>query len=172
MLAALGEVAANDWREFFRARVYERNPRAPLGGIEGAGWKLTYTNTIPDWVKLQESKSKTTDLRFSLGLLITEDGRIEDVIPGSAADKAGMSPAMKLVAVNGRHWAPELLRTAIKSATKGTEPIELLVENDEFFKSSKLDYHDGEKYPQLERESGQPDLLTEILKPLTPEPQR
>jgi hypothetical protein len=33
-----------------------------------------------------------------------------------------------------------------------------------------LDYHDGEKYPHLERDAAKPDLLTQILKPLTPAP--
>jgi hypothetical protein len=28
-----------------------------------------------------------------------------------------------------------------------------------------VDYHDGEKYPRLERDNGKPDLLTAILKP-------
>jgi hypothetical protein len=30
----------------------------------------------------------------------------------------------------------------------------------------RLDYHDGEKYPRLERVQGTADLLDEILKPL------
>ncbi|MCU1313333.1 MAG: hypothetical protein JWM54_1090, partial [Acidobacteriaceae bacterium] len=31
-----------------------------------------------------------------------------------------------------------------------------------------VDYHDGERYPALERDSSTPDLLSDILKPLTP----
>ena len=49
-----------------------------------------------------------------------------------------------------------------------TAPIELLVENEDYFKSCKLDYHEGEKYPRLERDPTKPDLLSEILKPLAP----
>jgi hypothetical protein len=77
---------------------------------------------------------------------------------------------MKLVAVNGRRWTPEILRAAVKSAAAGTAAVELLVENEDYFKTCKLDYHDGEKYAQLERDPSKPDLLSEILKPLTPEP--
>jgi len=72
-----------------------------------------------------------------------------------------------LVAVNGRRWTPELLRTATK-ATAGGQPIELLIENEDFFKSYSLDYHGGERYPVLIRDETKPDLLSEILKPLTP----
>lgn len=77
---------------------------------------------------------------------------------------------MKLVAVNGRRWKPELLRAAVTSAKTDAAPIELLVENQDYFKTCKLDYHSGERYPRLERDAAKPDLLTEILKPLTPAP--
>ena len=96
--------------------------------------------------------------------------RVRGVVPEGPADKAGVGAAMKLVAVNGRHWKPELLRGAVKFAKTDTAPIELLVENEEFFKTCKVDYHDGERYPRLERDATKPDLLTEILKPLTPAP--
>ncbi len=169
VVATLSEVAPYDWREFFRARVYTANPNAPLGGIENAGWKLAYTNTAPEFFKLIESSSKATDLQFSLGLTVKEDGYILDVLSDSPADKAGIGPAMKLRAVNGRRWTPELLRSAIKATASG-ESLQLLVENADYFKTCNLDYHDGEKYPVLTRDEAKPDLLSEILKPLTPAP--
>ena len=164
------EIAPHDWRQFFQTRVYAPNPRAPLGGIEGAGWKLVYTDELPDMLKSHETADKLTDMSFSLGLKVKEDGVITDIIPGSPADKAGVGAAMKLLAVNGRRWTPEILRTAVKFAKKDPAPIELLVENEDYFKTCKLDYHDGEKYPRLERDAAKPDLLTQILKPLTPAP--
>jgi predicted metalloprotease with PDZ domain len=170
VVAALNEVAPHDWRQFFQTRVYDIDPRAPLGGIEGAGWRLVYSNTVPDMLKSAESAQKFSELRFSLGLTIKEDGAVQDVIPGSPADKAGVGAAMKMVAVNGRRWTAELLRTAVKTARTNTAPIELLVENEDYFKSCQLDYHEGEKYPRLERDSTKPDLLKEILKPRTPAP--
>jgi hypothetical protein len=52
-------------------------------------------------------------------------------------------------------------------AGKGTtSPIELIVSNENEFRILRLDYHDGEKYPQLERVQGTPDVLDEIIKPL------
>ncbi|HYV30752.1 MAG TPA: hypothetical protein VEO53_06545 [Candidatus Binatia bacterium] len=84
------------------------------------------------------------------------------------ADKAGIGAAMKLVAVNGRRWTPAILRAALKSAKTNTAPLELLVENDDYFKACVLDYHQGEKYPHLERDATKPDLLSQILKPRTP----
>jgi len=99
VIATLNEISPRDWKQFFQKRVYATNPRAPLGGIEGAGWRLAYTNTIPEMFKLSETANKLTDLTFSLGLIVKEDGAIQDVIPGSPAHKAGVAPAMKLLAV-------------------------------------------------------------------------
>jgi hypothetical protein len=42
----------------------------------------------------------------------------------------------------------------------------LIVSNDKEFRTVRLDYHDGEKYPRLERVEGTPDLLDDIIKPL------
>jgi len=168
VVAGLNQVAAHDWREFFQSRVYATNPRAPLGGIEGSGWRLIYQDKEPDLLKYREAADKFTDVSFSIGLQVKEDGAVIDVVPGSPADKAGVGASMKLVAVNGRRWKPELLRGAIQLARTNDAPIELLVENEEFFRSCKLDYHDGERYPRLERDATKPDLLGEILKPLTP----
>jgi predicted metalloprotease with PDZ domain len=170
VVAALNEVAPNDWREFFRARVYEAAPRAPLGGIEGSGWRLTYTNTVSPLLKSRESQNKYTDLRYSLGFIVKEEGGISDVIAASPADQAGVGTGMKLLGVNGRHWTPEILREAVKAASTDAAPVELLLENEEYFKTCQINYHGGEKYPLLERDSSKPDLLSQILKPLTPEP--
>ena len=170
LLAALNDIAPHDWRQFFQQRVYAINPHAPLAGIEAAGWHLAYTNEVPSLLKIKEDALKFTDLSFSLGLRIKADGAIEDVIPGSPADKAQIGPGLKLVAVNGRRWTPEILRAAVTAAEKKTTPIELLVENNDYLKTCAVDYHAGEQYPCLERDPTKPDLLGKILKPLTPAP--
>jgi len=46
--------------------------------------------------------------------------------------------------------------------------LELLLENGDFFKTYRLKYSEGAKYPRLERGEAKTDLLSEILKPLTP----
>jgi hypothetical protein len=70
---------------------------------------------------------------------------------------------MKLLAVNGRRWSKDVLRDGIRETRRG-KPLELLVENGEFFQTYKLDYAGGERYPHLEREMGKPDVLTEIIR--------
>jgi len=170
VLKTLNEVAPSDWKKFFQDRIYAITPHAPLGGIENSGWHLAYTNEMSALLKARESQRKYTDMNYSLGINLGSDGGINDVIPGSPADAAGMSPAMKLVAVNGRAWSAKILRDAVKNAATNSLPIELLVQFNDFYKTYSLDYHDGEKYPILERNPSKPDLIADIVKPLTPEP--
>ncbi len=80
------------------------------------------------------------------------------------AAKAGVGPGMKLIAVNSRRFSPDVLREALRAAKNNATPIDLLVENTDYYKTYKIDYHGGEKYPHLVRDNSKPDLLTEILK--------
>ena len=60
----------------------------------------------------------------------------------------------------------------MRSATaKGnSNPIELIVVNTGVYKVLGLDYHDGLRYPHLERVEGTPDRLDDILKGMTEAP--
>jgi predicted metalloprotease with PDZ domain len=77
---------------------------------------------------------------------------------------SGIGPGMKIVAVNGRKFTAAVWHDAIRAAKTNRAPIELIVENTEYFRVIKLDYHDGEKYPHLVRDESKPDLLTEIYR--------
>ncbi len=169
VLKTLNEVAPYDWKSFFQKRIYEINTHAPVGGIEHGGWRLAYTNEVPSFLKIREGQRKFTDLNYSLGFTLSTDGGIGDVLPGSPADKAGIFQGMKLVAVDGRAWSAKILRDAVKSAATNSAPIELLTVNEDFYKTIKLEYHGGEKYPVLVRDISKPDLMTDIIHALTAE---
>lgn len=167
VVAALDKVSPHDWRGFFRARLDEVSQHAPMGGIERGGWKLVYSEVMPERIKSREEVREVVDLSFSLGMVVAKgNGEIRDVVPGLPAARAGVGPGMRLVAVNGRRWNKDVLRDAVKASSKG--PIELLVENSEYYKSYPLDYHGGERFPHLERVAARPDLLSKILQPLAP----
>jgi predicted metalloprotease with PDZ domain len=170
LVKVLNEIAPYGWKVFFQKRIYEIAPRAPLGGIENGGWHLIYTNEMSSLFKIREAQHKITDMNYSLGFTLGAEGGVSDVLPGTPSDAAGVGIGMKLVAVNGRAWTAENLRAAVKSAATNSTPIELLVENGDYYKTYALDYHGGEKYPVLERDPSKPDLLADILKPLAPEP--
>ena len=159
---ALNQIAPYDWRRFWTERLTNHGPGAPLGGVEGSGWKVVYDDNPSPMEGGRGRRSVGT--RYSLGLELGADGNIADTIEGMPAALAGIGPGMKLVAVNGRRFSPEVLKDALKAAKDGTAPIDLLVENTDYYKTYKIDYHGGEKYPHLVRDESKPDLLSDILK--------
>jgi predicted metalloprotease with PDZ domain len=114
---------------------------------------------------MEDDQHGAPDFWYSIGLHVTRTGTVSDVLKEGVSDKAGFGPGMKIVAVNGRAFSPAVLKAAIRNA-KGSGPsLELIVTNTGFYKIIHLDYHDGERYPQLERVSAVPDRLDDILKP-------
>jgi predicted metalloprotease with PDZ domain len=162
VVSALNQIAPYDWRGFWTERLTNHGPGAPLGGVEGSGWKVVYDDTPSPMEGGRGRRSVGT--RYSLGLELGADGIIADTIEGMPAALAGIGPGMKLVAVNGRRFSSEVLKDALKAAKNGTMPIELLVENTDYYKTYKIDYKGGEKYPHLVRDESKPDLLSDILK--------
>ena len=168
VVSALNQIAPGDWAGFLNTRVRAVAPRAPLGGLEASGWRLVYNDTPNEYVTATEKVNKNINLSFSLGLLLKEDGTITDIVPGAPGEAAGLSPGMKVIAVNSRRFSTDVLHDAIKAAKTDREPIELLVENAEYYRTHKLNYHGGESYPHLERIAGRPDMLGEIIKSHAP----
>ena len=161
----LNEVMPYDWRSFLTTRIYQVAPHAPLAGITSGGWKLVYTDKPNTMVRLGDHARKSVDLMYSIGAMLKEDGSVMDVNPDLEAAKAGLAPGMKIITVNGRGWSTDVLREAITAAKSNTTPIELVAENGSFTGVYKLNYHGGERYPHLERDSSKPDLLGEVIKP-------
>jgi len=160
----LNQVVAYDWRGFWTERLTNHGPGAPLGGIEGGGWKLVYDETPSDMMSSEAAMYRLVPSALALGMNLSGEGNIVDTIEGEIAAKAGIGPGMRVIAVNGRRFSPEVLRDAIKAAENSSATIDLLVENADYYKTYKLDYHGGEKYPHLVRDDSKPDLLAEILK--------
>lgn len=167
VVRTLNDVAPYDWAHLLNERVNATSTHAPLGGIERGGWKLVYNEKPNMFTQAIEKLAKFADLSYSLGFTVQQDGKFADVVVGSPAYQAGLGPGMRLIAVNGRKWSPELLHVAVKSAQGTSQPIELLVENAQFFKTYSVEYHEGDQNPHIERVPDQPDILGDILKPMT-----
>lgn len=166
--AALNAVVPHDWRGFFAERVYAVQPRAPMGGLEAAGWKLVYTDTPNAYQTARNKTLGTVDASFSLGLWLQDDGTVSDIVVGAPAWQAGLGPGMKIVGVNGRKWAPEILPQGIQEARQSKAPIEVTAEHGDVLRTFRIDYHGGERHPHLERDATRPDLLSAILAPKRP----
>ena len=71
--------------------------------------------------------------------------------------------SMTVVAVNGEAASGELLKEAVTAAKGGSQPIVLLVNSFDRISEVRLRYHEGLRYPHLERIPGTPDYLTQIF---------
>jgi predicted metalloprotease with PDZ domain len=153
LIGALQAVQPHDWAAFFRQRVDSVEARAPMAGIEKAGWKVTYNDKRSDYWMAEEEQRKVIDLSLSLGVVLKSEGVVEDVAMGGAVQKAGIAPGARITSVNGRQFTPALLREAVQNAVSG-EAIELVVKNGEYFSTHLVDYRGGEKYPHLVNRDG------------------
>ena len=166
VVAGLSAVQTYNWTDFLNKRLESTAGHAPLAGIENSGWKLTYNATRSEMWRNREEDGKIVNMSYSIGLKVSEEGNISDVAMGGPAQKAGISPATKLIAVNGRQYGPVILREAVQAAVSKTAPIELMVKNGEYYQTFKVDYHGGELYPHLTRDDSKPDVLSKIIEPM------
>ncbi len=171
LAADLNQVVKYDWAGFLHDRVDKINPRADVAGIERGGYKLVYKEKPNASESLMAGaagkKGPGVDAWFSIGLEVEGDGEVGDVLWGGPAYKAKMAPGQKIIAANGQVFSPDALREAIKDSKGRSEPIHLIVQAEQFVYLIDIDYHDGERYPVLERAAGAEDYLDEITKPLT-----
>lgn len=169
LVKALNAVAPHDWKGFIDQRVSAVAPRAPLGGIEGAGYKLAYREKPNELQISQERAFSSVSERHTLGLVVGENGVVRDVHLEGPAARAGLIPGFTLVAVNGRRYAAEALRQAIADGKgSGAPPIELIVERDGFYRTLRVAWGEGARQPHLERDAAKPDLIAAILAPRAP----
>jgi predicted metalloprotease with PDZ domain len=115
-----------------------------------------------------EQVRRGTEMGYSIGLRLNADGSIADVIEGMPAARAGIGPGMKILAVNGKTYSPEILRDAVRATSDSRQRrIELLIDNEGHVATFPVTYGEGEKYPVLLRDGSKPDTLGKIITPLT-----
>ena len=165
LVAALNRVQPYDWATFLRQRIDAVNVDAPTGGITRGGYRLVFNDTPSDLYKAADELHKLTSLTYSVGLSINKDGEIKDVLWNGPAFKAGLAPGSRIIAVDELAFDVDQFKAAIKAAQHATEPISLIVREGERFRTVRLDYHGGLRYPHLERDPGHPDLLEGIFAP-------
>ena len=163
VVAELQRVQPFGWAEFLRAKLDTVSPEAPLDGLARAGWRLAWTDQQSDYGKALDAYYEGADFKYSLGLRIGKEGRINDVLWDGPAFRAGLAKELTLLAVNLRAYKPEVLQDAIVAAKTGEQPIELLLKDGSDYRIVRIVYRGGLRYPTLERIEGRPDLLTPIL---------
>jgi predicted metalloprotease with PDZ domain len=169
VIKALGTVLPYDWRKFWSERLNRLQPDAPLQGLAAAGWQLRFDSEQSEEGKGNDASMKHDNYLFSLGFSLAEEGAsVTDIVPGSPADLAGISPDAHLIAVEGRKYSKEILQDALKSGGNDVRTIDLLVQKDDSFMTLGTKYAGHGRFPHIERDAALPDTLTAILSPRSP----
>lgn len=165
VIAALNAVEPYDWTTFLRDRIDQiSSPRAPLAGIEKAGYRLAYTDLPTAWWTTYEKARKRLDLSYSLGLTVGKDGQVTGVTWDGPAFDAGLTVGAILVAIDGRAYSDDALKAAIVAAKAGT-PIKLLIKQDDRYRDVSVKWTGGLRYPTLEKIGKGPSTLEALLAP-------
>jgi predicted metalloprotease with PDZ domain len=163
VVATLNAIAPNDWAGFLHSRLNGLSTKTPLEALAGSGWRLVYNEQSNEVIANEEALGRRGDFTFTIGMIVSDDGTVVDVTHAGTAYDAGLAPGMKIVAVNGEQYSPDKLREAIVSAKTVLNPIQFIVANGAQFKTMSMEYHDGLKFPHIERDGVRPDYLSEIL---------
>lgn len=176
VVTALNGVYPYDWATFLKTRIQTPGQPAPLGGIERGGYRLVWKEEPNINEKARAGVAKSLSLWHSLGVNLDKDGKVTATRWDSAAFKAGIVPGTTIVAVGGTAYDADTIKAAITAAKAGSDatgtkpPVELLVRRDDRYTTISVDYHDGLRWPWLERVPGAtgPAGLDLLLAPRTP----
>jgi len=164
VVKTLNDVVPYDWSGFLKTRIEGLSERAPLDGLTRGGYKLVYTDTPTDYFKTSETRGKSVNHAYSLGLTIGAAGLLTGVQWDGPAFKAGLTQGQTIVAVNGEAYDADKLKEDIKAAARPEAPlVELLIKDGDRYRMVKIDWRGGLRYPRLERIAGTPARLDDIL---------
>ena len=130
-----------------------------------SGWQMIYNDQPNEYERVRDVVQKQANLMNSIGLVAKDYGTLVTVLYDGPAFKAGLGPGMKITEVAGQKLTLDALRSAVAAST--TTPVQLKVANGPQVQDYTIDYHGGAKFPHLQRAPNRPDILDEILRPLS-----
>jgi predicted metalloprotease with PDZ domain len=151
VVSALDAITPYDWRGFLAERTAGKASAPPLAGLAMGGYKLDFANEPTPAFKQMEQAGKVAIFSYSLGLIVSGDGVVLEVIWDSPAFKAGLAPGATLLAVNGRVFDPDVLKAVVKSAQGQTDPIRLTVKSGRVVRDVSVMWSGGLRYPRLRK---------------------
>lgn len=162
VVAALNAVVEHDWAGFLAARV-DDIAKPPLGGIEKSGYRLVFKDTPSAFQVSNDARRRVNDLSHSVGITVSASGVISDVVWDGPMFREGVTTATRIVAVNGREFNEADFKSTIKAAQDGKSPIELLLKEGPRYRTIRLAYTGGLRFPHLERTGSGPAPLDRAL---------
>ncbi len=165
IVRTLNAIQPHDWDALLKARLAEKLPRAPLKGFTASGYNLVYTETPTLAFNDDQKARKSTNLSYSGGLLLGQNGKVDGVIWESAAWAAGITVGDEIVGVDEKPFTDDLLKAAITAAKGGDRPIRLIVRTADRLRAVDFAWNDGLRYPRFAKTGGD-GALDRLLAPL------
>jgi predicted metalloprotease with PDZ domain len=165
VVSNLRDLAEFDWESFLSERASQPQQALPLDVVARCGYRIEYAKEPPAGSPISRERGGVS-ARDSIGLSFGTDGRISDVVPGMAGDRAGLAPGMHVIGVNKKKFSRQRLLDALADSVS-QHKIEFLLIEGEDFRTISLDYADGPRYLALVRDETKPDILGDLLKPKT-----
>lgn len=163
VVAELERVAPFDWKNFLQTRLDTHDPLV-IADLERTGWALVYTDTPTATFLQDEADAGAMNLTYSIGLSMTSKGSVSSVSWHGPAFDAGLAPGARIVAINGKPYTDDAMLAAVRNAA--SQPIALKFETNGQTHDATLGYRGTLRYPHLQRITGKPDRLVELLAPL------
>ncbi|UAJ08918.1 M61 family metallopeptidase [Glacieibacterium megasporae] len=161
--AALNRVAPFDWGGFLHRWVDGHAEVNTSEGLDRLGWRVTYTAQPTLTFQQNELELGGSDLSYSVGLMVADDGRVRAVAWDGPAFRVGMAPGVRIKAIGGAPFTRGALDDAVRNTL--TTVLVLTWEQDGRLVTRTIDYRAGLRYPRLERIPERPDGLATLLKP-------
>ena len=163
VVAALNAAYPHDWAGFLHTHIDGVAQPAPLKGIEMGGYHLVWKAEPNPYTKARTAARKILDLTHSLGIVVGSDGKVRGCQWGSAAFNAGIVTGAKIIAVNGDTYDEDALKAAITAAKGNDKAISLVVQRGDHIDTVAVPYHDGLRWPWLEKVPGNTSAGLDLL---------
>jgi predicted metalloprotease with PDZ domain len=165
VIAMLHSIAPFDWAGFFQDRIDGRHTGAPLEGLERGGYRLVYREEPSEYWSNSEKVAGNVNLLFSLGLIVGEGGKLQEVLWEGPAYDAALTVGTALLEVDDDHFSPDRLRQAVSKAKGTNGQVRLKVRTGTRERDVTIQCPTGHRYPHLERVGDSRPRLLEILAP-------
>jgi predicted metalloprotease with PDZ domain len=161
----LNQVEPYDWHAFFEKYVYQVTQHPPSDELARSGWRIVYNDRPNLFITAEQADDHGIVGWYGYGADLSAEGVVGDVRENSSAWRAGLAPGMHVLAVDGQQFSPDVLEYAVNRAQHSSAPISLIVTQTGWYQTLSLSYHDGIRYPHLERIPGTTDMLAAITAP-------
>ena len=164
IVETLNGVVEHDWSTVLTSELRNRNPGAPMQGVKRGGYRLVYRERRNDFCKRYDALAGQFDMRFSIGLNISDSGTVQEVMWDSAAFLAGLTSGALIQRVNGDAYSEQRIGDAVQAAQNGAALcLTIKSRSQSRPRDVMVDYRAGHRFPHLEPLFDARPRLDEIL---------